>query len=94
MQRTFQGEHKKLHCIVLARDNLSIAPEVLPLTRTIVLLICRIIVACSIGLDSLLDLLNGAAQEVCLAHIRKSAGLNATAVAKCSFLVYARRVGE
>ena len=73
---------------------MSITPEVLPLTRTIVLLIRRFIVACSVGLDSLLDLLNGTTQEVCLAHIRSSAGLNATAVAKCSFLVYARRVVE
>ena len=71
---------------------MSIAPEAVPLTRTVVLLVGGFIVACSVGLDGLLDLLNGTAQEVCLAHIRKSAGLNATALAKRSFLVSARRV--
>lgn len=47
------------------------------LTRTVILLVCRLIVACGVGLDSLLDLLNGTAQEVCLAHLRTSTELYA-----------------
>lgn len=52
------------------------------LTRTVVLLVRRLIVACGVGLDSLLDLLNGAAQEVCLAHFHTFAGLSATAASQ------------
>src|SRR5690242_1232660 len=63
------------------------------LTRAVILLVRRLIVASRVGLNSLLDLLNGAAQEVCLAHLRTVAGLCAAANSQRVSYAYARREG-
>lgn len=66
-ERTFQGEHEQLHYITLATVILRYKAFV-SLTCTVVQLVCLLIFAGGIRLDSLFDRLNGAAEEVGVAH--------------------------